>query len=104
MQHPNPKNYSAFIDSISQTKEIKILQDAGVPCLVSFEVLIDETGTYLEHKWVGDTCHPLAEKAIEKCMPVLKFTPGEIRGIKQKMWVKMSVRWTTWSGFKSGIF
>ena len=94
MQHPNPKNYSAFIDSLRPA--IKILQDAGLPCSVSFEVLVDETGKYLEHKWIGDTCHPLAEKAIEKYMPVLNFTPGEIRGIKQKMWTKMNVNWATW--------
>ena len=96
IQAPNPMNYSVFIDSISRSKEMRILQDAGLPCRVEFEILVNEDGNYLKHKWVGNPCHPLAENMIARYMPQLKFEPGLIKGIKQEMWVKMNVNWSTW--------
>ena len=96
VQSPSPINYLVFVDSVARSKEVKILQDAGVPCRVEFEVFVDENGKYLEHKWIGDTCHPLAEEAIEKYISVLKFKPGRINGKNKKMWVKMNLKWTTW--------
>ena len=95
-QDPFPINYTVFAESVGRSKEVKILQDAGVPCRVEFEVFVSENGKYLDHKWIGDTCHPLAEKAIEKYICILNFNPGKINGTYKEMWVKMSLQWTTW--------
>ncbi|MEO0899682.1 MAG: hypothetical protein AAFY71_24945 [Bacteroidota bacterium] len=92
---PLPLNYSEFARHVGQSKAIKILIDAGVPCSVEFEVLVSRKGDYLEHRWPNYPCHPLAMIAIESYVAKLKFNAGKVNGKPIDMWVKMRFTWKT---------
>lgn len=74
---------------------MKILQDAGLPCRIMFQVKVDTNGNPIDHCYEGDICHLIAFWMMEEHIPMLRFSPGTINGKPVTAWVGMSVKWTT---------
>jgi protein TonB len=66
-------------------------REAGIEGTVLVRVLVDEKGNYVKHI-VLQSPHPLLQKAVEKELPSLKFTPGIQAGKPIRVWVNIPFR------------
>ncbi len=72
--------------TISQSKKIRTLQDAGIEGEVKILIKVDENGKYLEHQTITSV-HDLALKAVLDVIPLMKFSINKTSvGEEKKIW------------------
>lgn len=81
--YPVPKNLEKVIAAVGYPK--KALKK-GMEGKVVARVLVSETGAYEGHKLVREA-DPILNKAVEKQLKKLEFTPGSQAGKATKMWL-----------------
>lgn len=92
---PRPTNWQDFVWAVTQSRGIKIMQDAGIGGPAIFQVWVSAEGQYLDHCYVR-TPHPIAIRMLEPLIPMLQFEPGRAHGQPICMWCELSLRWFTY--------
>ena len=89
-EQPKPINMAEISKAIGYPQAAK---DAGIMGNVVIRVLVNEKGAYVRHK-VINSVHPLLDKAVEKQLAKLQFTPAIQGGKPIKFWVNIPFRFT----------
>lgn len=84
-EEPKPVNMGEVQKSIGYPQ---VARDAGISGNVVVRVLVGKDGTYTRHR-VLNGVHPVLEKAVEKELPRLRFTPAIQGGKPIPFWVNI---------------
>lgn len=84
-EEPKPVNMNEIKQAIGYPQ---VARDAGIEGNVVVRVLVDKDGSYRRHK-VLNGVHPVLEKAVEKQLPNLRFTPAIQGGKPIQFWVNI---------------
>ena len=84
-EQPKPVNMAEIQKAIGYPQ---VARDAGIEGAVVIRVLVNEKGRYLRHKIINSV-HPVLDKAVEKQLPNLRFTPAIQGGKPIKFWVNI---------------
>lgn len=82
-KEPVPLNMSDVKRAIGYPEEARKKEIEGK---VMVQLLIDEEGNYLKHKFV-QRVHPILDEAVSKKIHLLKFTPAILEGAPSICWV-----------------
>ena len=84
-EQPKPVNMADVQKAIGYPQ---VARDAGIEGAVVVRVLVNEKGNFLRHKIINSV-HPVLDKAVEKQLPNLRFTPAIQGGKPIKFWVNI---------------
>lgn len=87
-EEPRPVNMKRVVRLIGYPQ---MARDAGIEGIIIARVLVDKKGRYRDHRIIN-SAHPILQKAVEKHLDALTFTPAIQGGNPIPFWVNIPFR------------